>query len=434
MRSGSEPTFVDASYNLGKTLFKIGDLQGARDAYARALAFDARYPGLRRNLAYVLGELGDLDAAIALLEQEAAEAPGDDRAPAQLARAWRERSGSEAAIAFYRSAIERFPRSPVLRYGLARLLLARGAWREGWTQYLSRDLVVRTDPPPDWETFPGELSDARIRLIGEQGLGDVLFFARFAPELKRRGAWLGLECQPKLVPLLRRSPVFDEVGPVDGRGPGRPGERRVFIGDLPAMLGAQTAPAPIPLTVDPERVARCRAMLAGQGEPPFIGLTWRAGTHPREPEFGRRLDALFKEIDLDALATAFDGVPGTLVVVQRNPRPEESSRLSRRLQRAAPDLSALNEDLEEMSALLAALDDYVGVSNTNVHLAAGVGKRARVLVPYPPEWRWMEAGDESQWFPGCKAYRQSATRSWAEALARLRADLLAIPSGRGPVR
>jgi tetratricopeptide (TPR) repeat protein len=424
-----DPAFVDASYNLGKTLVKIGDLQGARDAYARALAFDARHPGLRRNLAHVLRELGDLDAAIALLEQEAAEAPGDDRALAQLARTWGQRSGSEAAIAFYRSAIERFPRSPLLRYGLARLLLARGAWREGWTEYLWRDLIVRTDPPPDWETLPGELSDARIRLIGEQGLGDVLFFARFAPELKRRGAWLGLECHPKLVPLLRRSPVFDEVGPVDGRGPERPGERRVFVGDLPAMLGAQTAPAPIPLTVDPERVARCRAMLARQGEPPFIGLTWRAGTDPREPEFGRRLDALFKQIDLDAFATAFDGVPGTLVVVQRNPHPEESSRLSRRLRRAAPDLSALNEDLEEMSALLAALDDYVGVSNTNVHLAAGVGKRARVLVPYPPEWRWMEAGDESQWFPGCKTYRQSATRSWAEALARLRADLLAIPSG-----
>jgi hypothetical protein len=59
-----------------------------------------------------------------------------------------------------------------------------------------------------------------------------------------------------------------------------------------------------------------------------------------------------------------------------------------------------------------------------MHLAAGLGRTARVLVPYLPEWRWLEAGDESPWFPGFRVYRQSTSRNWGDALARLRADLL----------
>jgi hypothetical protein len=423
-----KPGFVDASYNLGKTLVKIGDLKGAHEAYARALAFDARHPGLRKNLAWVLRELGRLDEAIALLEQASAEAPGDDGLLEHLADAHGERSGSGAALAAYGAAIERLPRSALLHFGRAQLLLALGEWGQGWSEYLWRDLVPRKDsaPLPQPGSLARDLSGMRLRLIGEQGLGDVLFFLRFAPELTRRGASLVLECQPKLVPLLGRSPLFDEVRPPDGAPPRDPtAGLPVFLGDLPALLGAET-PLPLPLTVDPARVARCRETLARHGEPPFIGITWRAGTDPREPEFGRRLDALSKQIAPETLAAALDRIPGTLVVLQRRPRPEELAALAKRLGRTPPDLSALNEDLEEMAALLSALDDYVGVSNTNMHLAAGVGRTARVLVPYPPEWRWMEAGDESPWFPGFKVYRQPVARSWSEALARVRTDLLAV--------
>jgi hypothetical protein len=87
------------------------------------------------------------------------------------------------------------------------------------------------------------------------------------------------------------------------------------------------------------------------------------------------------------------------------------------------DLSALNEDLEAMLALLALVDEYVGVSNTNMHLRAGVGRTARVLVPQPPEWRWMAVGEASPWFPGFRVYRQHVDGEWRDALARLSRDL-----------
>jgi hypothetical protein len=82
-----------------------------------------------------------------------------------------------------------------------------------------------------------------------------------------------------------------------------------------------------------------------------------------------------------------------------------------------------------MLALLDVLDDYIGVSNTNMHLRAGAGKTARVLVPWPAEWRWMIAGGTSPWFPGFRIYRQRPDGDWKEALTALAADLQSA-SGR----
>jgi len=100
-----------------------------------------------------------------------------------------------------------------------------------------------------------------------------------------------------------------------------------------------------------------------------------------------------------------------------------SSRLAELIGDAVYDASAINGDLEDLLALLSLLHEYVGVSNTNMHLMAGLGGRARVILQNPPEWRWMAAGDESPWFPRFVLYRQAVDRTWNHAMARLHADL-----------
>ena len=134
---------------------------------------------------------------------------------------------------------------------------------------------------------------------------------------------------------------------------------------------------------------------------------------------------MFKNAPLDRLATALGAAPGTMIALQRAPEPGELDRLAAALGRPVHDLTALNDDLEAMLALVAALDDYVAVSNTNVHLRAAVGRASRVLVPNPPEFRWMAEGRESLWFPGTTVYRQETDQDWTLALADLASDLRA---------
>jgi hypothetical protein len=196
------------------------------------------------------------------------------------------------------------------------------------------------------------------------------------------------------------------------------------VGDLPLLLGmddvSKISP-PLALSTLPQRLEALRERLTALGSPPYLGVTWRAGIKDRRK--------LYKETPLPRLAKTLRGLPGTVLILQRHPQPGEVEAFSQALGREAHDLSALNEDLEDMLALLSVVDEYVGVSNTNMHLRAGVGRTARVLVPHPPEWRWMAEGEESPWFKGFAVYRQGVDRGWEAAFGRLAQDLLrAFPS------
>jgi hypothetical protein len=167
----------------------------------------------------------------------------------------------------------------------------------------------------------------------------------------------------------------------------------------------------------PERAQALRDRWAALGPAPHVGLAWRAGEGFRGAD-----ETLSKEIPLEALGAALRGVEATWISLQREPRPGESEAFASAIGAPVHDLSAVNRDLEDALAAVSLLGELVGVSNTNVHLREGTGRTSRVLVPFPPEWRWM-AGDDSPWFPGTATYRQSADRGWDAALGLLRADL-----------
>jgi hypothetical protein len=197
-------------------------------------------------------------------------------------------------------------------------------------------------------------------------------------------------------------------------------------GGLPSLSERITVfwpPLPPPLAFTPrdDRIASIRERLCEFGPPPYLGITWRGGISPSDQ--GGMPWMLYKEIGIKPLAQALRDFTGTCIALQRNPAPGELDVLTSGLDRNVLDLTALNDDLEDMLALLAVLDEYVAVSNTNVHLRAGLDKVTRVLVPCPPDWRWMDAGRTSPWFPACRVYRQSARGDWSAALAELKSDL-----------
>jgi hypothetical protein len=130
-----------------------------------------------------------------------------------------------------------------------------------------------------------------------------------------------------------------------------------------------------------------------------------------------------KEVPLPGFAAAVRDWPGTLVALQRQPFADEITTLAGLCGRAIADFTKDNESLEDMLAIVTELNAYVAVSNTNVHLRAAAGLSTVVLVPSPPDWRWMAAGDRSPWFPDCPLFRQGSDASWDAALTGLTAML-----------
>jgi Tfp pilus assembly protein PilF/ADP-heptose:LPS heptosyltransferase len=419
----ARPAYAEAHFNVGKVLEKQGDMRAALDAFRRAAALDPRYPGARYMHARALFRLGEYDAAEPVLAAALADDPADEWSVVLLGRVHAARHGHGTSIDLYRDAARRLPASGMVARQLAHALLAAGEFRAGWEAYVRRDCA---GPAPRRELparLPIGLTGRTLVLRPEQGLGDILFFLRFAPAAAARGARLVVVAPPRLVPLIERAPLVASV--VSEGDSTLPGDATALaVADLPFALGAQDTPPPLALSALPQRVAAWRERLAAFGPAPYVGVAWRAGTDfRRRSEFGANIRSLFKEVPPDRFASVLARAPGTLVSLQRLPDEGEVTRFGAGAGRPVFDAAGANEDLDDALALLAVLDDYVGVSNTNVHLAAGLGRPGRVVVPYPPEWRWMLEGEVSPWFPGLTVYRENLRRSFDEAFAALAAGL-----------
>lgn len=303
---------------------------------------------------------------------------------------------------------------------LAQVELTRGNWAAGWQHYRQREQRAAFEREVAAQGLRyrvpalGEIAAREVTLIGEQGLGDILFFLRFAPLLAARNARLNFLGDDRLRPLLERSALFAKI--FSQHAPHAMGAALpLLVGDLPEVSAGHDSPCPPSLRIpaDPAKAQVWKEGLEAAGPKPWIGITWRAGT-PREV-FAR---GLYKAVPPQELAAALAPLGGTVFAVQRNPEPGEIESASGALGRTVHDLSRINEDLDDALAVMALLDHYFGVSNTNTHLRAAAGATADVLVPFPPEWRWGAAGD-SPWFPGFRVHRQQRDAGWVEALGGL---------------
>ena len=400
---------------IGSALKATGRLEDAERRYRCALAIQPRFALGWSNLGNILKERGKLDESEAAYRRAIRLQPDFAEAYNNLGAALLQLGRPEDALDSFDRAIELAPGFAMAHRNRAKAALLLGRFERGWEDYLWRDGVDRAVTPRPSAPLAPHQSGRRICIHREQGLGDELFFLRFARPLKARGAWLAYRADPRLAPLLATAPFLDAIlGPAESPGPV---DSTVAVPDLPYLVavGPEEAP-PLPLVPDAARVARLRRRLAELGPPPYLGVTWRAGT-----EGGANLH---KAVDLEPLARALASAAGTVVVAQRLPVAGDVESFARTLGRPAHDLSPLNDDLEDMLALMSLVDDYVAVSNTNVHLRAGVGKTCRILVPQPPEFRWTLAGEGSPWFPGFAVYRQSLSGDWGEPLGALAQDLL----------
>lgn len=418
-----QPDFAYAWMNRANCDFQRGQREQALQGYARSLAIDPNHPDTHFNLAHVLQSGGEVEAAIAQYREALRLRPAYANAHIGLAAALR-LGGHPGALAHCFEALRADPTSATCHRLLCNELFREGRFDEAWQEYgwrRSRQLHVEALARRGIDyRVPrlDEMAGRRIAILGEQGLGDTLFFLRFAPLLRARHALLDFVGDGRLHGMLERTGLFSSLSE-DAAGQASRADFEVLAGDL-AMLsqepGRLETPPALRLEAESSRLERARERLRALGPAPYIALVWRAGA-PREG-----FERLVKEIPPGVLGECLRGIGATWVAVQRELGRGEIAAISNSLGRPVHDLSDVNLDLDDSLAMMAAVDDYVGVSNTNVHLRAGVSTSAHILVPFPPEWRWMARG-RSPWFPTFEVCRQDRAEGWSPPLDRLADEL-----------
>lgn len=413
--------------NLANTLVKLDKIDEAIIHYQTAITLMPSLAGAYAGLGDALYHLGQIDKSIESCQQAIQLEPSLPNGYQNLGIALARKGQLKEALNVYEQALTLNFNAAMTHFNKAVAFLSLGQFKQAWQEHIWRHSIPKRDIPTELHYFKTimqqkTLHRKRILLMKEQGLGDELFFLRFAPFLHTKGAQLIYECGSKLQTLLNRHKIFKQVI-LSQQEIKQHIDYKLYIGDLPLISSAFSSiptPPPLFLSVLPERLAAMRIQLAQLGPPPYLGFTWRAGTQQKQWSMKR---SLYKEVDLSQLASILISIPATFLILQRHPQLDEINQLKGLCQQPIHDLSHINENLEDMLALLSLLDSYVGVSNTNMHLLAGLGKTAHVLIPFPADWRWLHESSESPWFPGFSLYRQTNNLDWSSALDQLAKNL-----------
>jgi Flp pilus assembly protein TadD len=415
-----DPRQAEAAANLGHLRNRSGDTAAARTAFARALAAS---PGLlvaKTGVAFAQALDGDLDGGRSVLEAHVAEKPALATFWMALAtlRHWSgDLVGAEAA---YRTAAALEPLDFEARIGIAGTLLGRGNFAEGWRAFEERPdgclgPARQLAEVPLWD---GQALTGTLLVHAEQGLGDVVQFARFIPDAAARvgrlvvvadGAWRPLA--PLLRTLAGKPTVLDDAALV-AKLPERP-TARVSVLSLPWLLGItpqQLAGRTPYLAAPADRQATWRPRLASLRRP-RIGLAWTALARGEQGYLGRH-----KSVPVGQLAPLL-ATPGVSLVslqvdAERGPT---TARLV--------DLTADLRDCGDTAALLGELDLVITVDTTVAHIAGALGKPVWLLDRFHSCWRWRLATDRSPWYPSLRIFRQHRFLDWSRPLAEAKAAL-----------
>lgn len=423
---------LEHALTLGRALQLTGNTALAEVTLLQAFVNHPHSEAAAYNLAVFYEQENQPAQALQFLEPSAQRFPQSARLHYNLGANRAACGQVEAALQAFEQTLRIDPQHLQAHQNLALIHLRQGELQPGWTHYawrFNRHQMEGAPAPwaPHTPTLPADLTAVTVALWGEQGIGDEMFFLRYLPLLKARSATVVYRtCNAKLLPLLvqwQAQGLIDHLLAADT--PVVEGAVPLLIGDLPLALGATAMtgyPPPLHLSADPAAVQRWRQCYPLLASPrPRVGLTWRAGAaQPQTDANGNRW--LTKEVPLARLVALLAPLDVDVVILQRKPASDELAWVQAQLGTArCLDASAFDADLPELLALLSTLDGLVGVSNTNVHLMAALGKGGDILVPAPAEFRWQETGAASPWFENFRVWRQDQDGDWTPALAALQA-------------
>lgn len=327
-----------------------------------------------------------------------------------------ERGELASGVAHLEVAVRGAPAFPRAHVNLGLALLQMGDFERGWAEYRWRhnySVVSATGGGASPTVWDGAALDGRsIVLLPEQGFGDTIQFARYAPLVAARGGRVILGCPLPLKNLLRTVPGVSQVA--SGDDPPVTAHLSAALLDLPGIFGTRlsTVPAEVPYL-------RAEAALVDRWAPCFktplfrVGLVW-AG-NPRHEHDARR------STSLDCLAPLAE-VPGVqLYSLQKDSA--AASLAGAGFGNAVVDLGPDLHDFAETAAALMHLDLVITVDTSVAHLAGALGRPVWLMLSHAHDWRWIDGWDRSPWYPSMRIFRQAAGNDWLSLARRVAAEL-----------
>lgn len=415
------PDSPEALYLMGTILREQGHMGLALPILGKALSAEQRQPNLWMNYGATLHDLNRWDEAIRAFSVVCGLLPNDPMPPANIAASHVQKGQWHDALTWADKASKLDEDNYIAHIAAGIANLGLGRWKDAWkhAQYLyGNHLVVRvySDPEheePLWDGTKGQT----VVVQCDQGLGDIIMFSQMLPQLEADCKEVIVECAERLAPMFKRNfPHVKVYGTLKHPGQGWSLQHKIDAHIHISFLGRhyrnmdKDFPRVAYLKPDPVLVAKWQSWL-GQFPKPWRGVAWKGGIAQTQKHI--------RSIDLMDYAPILT-LPGTNIDLSYHDSAKEIERSGFKIERPPVDL----KNYDDTIALIAALDDVVTVTTTVAHVCGALGRKAIVLVPDVPTWRYAYKVDEGTgmiWYPkdSVRLYRRKPGElDWTHAINR----------------
>jgi ADP-heptose:LPS heptosyltransferase len=146
---------------------------------------------------------------------------------------------------------------------------------------------------------------------------------------------------------------------------------------------------------------------------PRIGLCWQGGRdHSVDKD---------RSIRLGSLRPLLSSIQASWVSLHKEDDRGEiaAAGLEGLIRSVAGELN----DFADTAAVIDNLDLVISVDTAVAHLAGAIGKPVWLLIPTPPDYRWLLARPDSPWYPRHRLFRQNRPGDWQPVIAAVAAAL-----------
>jgi len=423
------PNSFEVLNNLGATLRNLGDFEGSLDYLKAAADIRPQDESVWLNMGVTFSSIGDFEKSLICYDKVLGLNPSNLQAICNKANSLYCLKNFDDANSLYIKALELKPNDVDTHYNQSLLLLLSGEFALGWEKYESRWHSVDA---PDY--LPGaipplnatqNLSNKRVLVWAEQGLGDTIQFCRYVALLSQQGAKVTLLVQPALAELLKN---IDGVEKLEIHPPSNLAnfDFQIPLLSLPYFFKTDLSNIPVNIPYifpNSEKVACWKSQIATRDQLK-VGIVWSGGLRKDSPSHwavNHRRNIPFSEI------AVLQDVEGVNFYSLQKGEPAESEFLKEgtklwtkaNLINVGPKL----KDFSDTAALIENLDLVITVDTSTAHLAAAMGKPVWILNRFDACWRWLRDRSDSPWYPSVQLYRQVNSGDWSELMTRVATDL-----------
>ena len=403
---------LDAALN---EAIQTGGLIKASNLLESLLAIQPDMHLWRSNLSVIYRLSNRIDEALAAATTALRAEPNNTNFLVNLSLVLTDLDRHDEAIACLLRAIGIEPAHADAHLALAQTLLMFGEFNPGWLEYEWRHGTpegLKTMPKMTSAHWNGmALPKGKIMLIGDQGYGDCVQFARYIPLVAERCAEVHLGASLELLPALKDIPGITEVHNKWDKLPGHAAYCR--LSTLPLLF--RTTIDTIPYADRPyifpnkEKATEWGKKLDEQVPKGNmrVGLVWSGRkTHANN---SRRTVRLEKILPLTGIS---DKV--TFISIQKDIPDLDKDTIAR-----FPNLIDMGDQLNDFSdttGLFANLDLMIGTDTGPMHLAAATGLPVWMMISKAYDWRWHINRNDSPWYSELRLFRQSKPGDWETVL------------------